>query len=273
MKTPAILVSVVVLMLSNAVLAAEPAPKESAAPAVSADKGKTCDGKGDAPGCCKEGMGEECCHEGKHDSECCKDMAAKHDDGCCKEMAGRDDGSSCKDMAGKGDCGQGGGCPGHGQEHQNGFGFGWDLSSYSGDFSVGLRLASPRFLHQKLHVEASGGYAWAEGVLLGGSEETWAAYGIFRLGLFHSSMIGHLPLRYYGGGGVVLLLPTDKLSSQSTNWGGYGLTGLELFMWHKHRAWFVELGGMGTGAKANQLIGSPIYANGFTIAWGFRHYL
>jgi hypothetical protein len=152
----------------------------------------------------------------------------------------------------------------------HGLAVGWDLSSFANNFGLGLRVASPRFAHDKMGFELGAHYAWVQGVANGATDTSWFPYGSVQLGVLGSQSIGSLPLRFYGGGGVVVLLPTDKLSSRTSDFGGYGVTGLELFM--AEQAWFVELGAMGTGAKADQLVASPIYANGFTASWGFRYY-
>ena len=52
------------------------------------------------------------------------------------------------------------------------------------------------------------------------------------------------------------------------------MTGVELFVSKKRsKALYMELGAMGTGADADQLVNSPVYANGFTITWGYKYYL
>jgi hypothetical protein len=103
---------------------------------------------------------------------------------------------------------------------------------------------------------------------------TWAPYGFGKLGVTtrHTSLTS--PFGVYGGGGVVLLLPTRKVSSNAVQLGGYGLAGIELFLDDKRTSSMqLELGGMGTGARADKLVGAPIYANGFTISWGFNYHL
>jgi hypothetical protein len=38
-------------------------------------------------------------------------------------------------------------------------------------------------------------------------------------------------------------------------------------------SYFIELGGVGTGANADKVTGNPIYSNGFLISVGFRGYI
>ncbi|HEY5825345.1 MAG TPA: hypothetical protein VIT44_13315, partial [Cyclobacteriaceae bacterium] len=61
----------------------------------------------------------------------------------------------------------------------------------------------------------------------------------------------------------------DKFSSEQFVFGGYGLFGFEFFM-HSSSNYFIELGGIGTGARADKIASQPIYSNGFLISTGFR---
>jgi hypothetical protein len=159
-------------------------------------------------------------------------------------------------------------------DERNGAAVGWEISSFANNYAFGARLDTPRFARRTVHVQIGASLAWVQGVPLGESDTTWAPYTLLRIGIVRSTPIGSLPLRFYGGGGLALVLPTNDVSGQSAQGGGYGLTGLELSVPENGGArWFVEVGGMGTGAKADRLANSPIYANGFTIGWGFRYRL
>lgn len=159
-------------------------------------------------------------------------------------------------------------------ESRNGMAVGWDISSFANNYAIGVRLDSPRFAGGRVHVQFAADLAWVQGVKTETSTTAWAPYTLLRFGVVRTRRIRDLPLRFYGGGGAALILPTDDVSDNGTEWGGYGLTGLELFMPGNGRtAWFVELGGMGTGAKAHNMANAPIYANGFLIGWGFRYYM
>ena len=54
--------------------------------------------------------------------------------------------------------------------------------------------------------------------------------------------------------------------------GGYGLLGFEFYP-HRKGCYFIELGGVGTGATADKIPSSPIYSNGFLISTGIRFHL
>lgn len=148
---------------------------------------------------------------------------------------------------------------------------GWEISSFANNYAFGARVDTPSFANGRLRVQIAGSLAWVQGVPIGETETTWAPYTLLRVGIVRSAPIGNR-LRFYGGGGLALVLPTNDLADERAHGGGYGLTGLELSLPENGRTrWFVELGGMGTGARADRLTNSPIYANGFTIGWGFRY--
>jgi hypothetical protein len=103
-------------------------------------------------------------------------------------------------------------------------------------------------------------------------ETVWMPYSNVSLGLIGISAVIVEHIRLYGEGGTVLLFPSDSFSSKSIVVGGYGLFGFEFFM-DKNGCYFIELGGIGTGAVADKVLSKPIYSNGFTISTGFRFYL
>jgi hypothetical protein len=156
----------------------------------------------------------------------------------------------------------------------NNFAVGFDIDSFSNNFGGGITLVSPHFLNDRLHVQASGGVAWVQGIKNGSSQTDWAPYGIFKVGIYGGNFIQDLPIRVYGGGGAVILAFNGSVDSTGVTVGGFGVAGVEFFV-DKRRAeaLFIEVGGMGTGASADKLQGSPIYANGFTASFGYKFYL
>jgi hypothetical protein len=157
-------------------------------------------------------------------------------------------------------------------DRPTGFAVGWEIASFANNYGFGVRVDTPPFADETVQIQLAADVAWVQGVSPGTSDTTWAPYTLVRIGIVRRVPIRDLPLHFYGGGGVALLFPTHKVSEKTVQGGGYGVTGLELSLPQNGRsAWFAELGGMGTGAKADQLANDPIYANGFTIAWGFRY--
>ena len=68
------------------------------------------------------------------------------------------------------------------------------------------------------------------------------------------------------------LFPSDTFSSKSFELGGYGLFGFEFYMAPRNN-FFIEIGGVGIGARTGNIVNEPIYSNGLIIAAGFRIHL
>lgn len=160
-------------------------------------------------------------------------------------------------------------------ERANKFSFGFQLNSYQNDFGLGLQLTSPYFAHGGIAVRGRANMQFYQ-YLNSDNETTWSPYGTYQLGIIGVGGRAGGFARFYGEGGVVLITPSSDFSSSSTEIGGYGLFGFEFFMSSDPKvpvSYFIELGGIGTGAKADKVAGSPIYSNGFLISVGFRGYL
>ena len=153
------------------------------------------------------------------------------------------------------------------------FAIGWNINSLSNNYGLGMTIQSPRFW-KRAQIRLSGIYAWANGIPTGTAKYAWKPFGLVRLGLFSGSFLPNSSIRGYGGGGIAMLIPSDEVSSQGNVFGGYGLIGLEFFGREgMNGPMFIEVGGMGAGARADKFENEPLYANGFTVAWGFRYFL
>lgn len=149
--------------------------------------------------------------------------------------------------------------------------FGGHIGQYQRDFNLGLNLTSPYFCYNKIAVRARANMAWNEH-LNTSNEMTWSPYSSVSVGVVSiAGQVGDF-IRLYGEGGVLLLFPSKDFSSSSANLGGYGLFGFEFFMC-EHANYFLEVGGVGSGAHADKIAGSPIYSNGLLINVGFRYQL
>jgi hypothetical protein len=152
---------------------------------------------------------------------------------------------------------------------------GFNLSEVGGDLSSGLTLTSPYFAGGRVAIRASANVAFGQGIQGGETEETWMPYGQYRLGV--ASTAGRVGgfVRLYGEGGVIYIHPNSDMSDDAQV-GGYGLFGFEFLLSTGDKpkvSYFIELGGAGTGASAEKLVGKPIYANGFIISTGLRIHL
>ena len=152
----------------------------------------------------------------------------------------------------------------------NGFGLGFQLNQYQKDFGFGIQLTSPYFLHDRMAVRVRGNFMFHEHISVESQEYTWTPYSNITLGLVGVGGYVGEHIRLYGEGGAMLLLPSDDFSSESSEIGFYGTFGFEFYS-APHINYFIEIGGVGTGAKADKIPLSPIYSNGLMLSVGFRH--
>lgn len=151
-----------------------------------------------------------------------------------------------------------------------GIGLGFHLSQYQNDFGLGVNLTSPYFANDHIAVRLRGNVMWLEHFK--NIETTWTPYSNFQLGIVGVGGTINNSIRLYGEGGIIGILPDSDFSSSDSEFGGYGLFGFEFFFQEAHN-YFIELGGVGTGAKADKVITQPIYSNGFIINVGYRYVL
>lgn len=154
-----------------------------------------------------------------------------------------------------------------GQDKKDNMAIGAHINQFQNNFGVGMHIISPYFANKKMAVRAAGNLQWLQHAT--NTETTWSPYGNIQLGLRCRHEIIEDKIFIYGEGGGVLLLPNNDFSSYKTVKGGYGLFGFEFKVNHC-MGYFIELGGMGTNAKADRLPLNPIYSNGFTSSVGFR---
>lgn len=152
-------------------------------------------------------------------------------------------------------------------ELPDGTAVGFHLMQVQRDFGWGLSIASPYFLDDKVAVRVRGSMFFHEHI--DQERVTWTPYGQLHVGLIGQGGQINDRIRLYGEGGMVLISPDAAFSSSGSEFGGYGLFGFE-FHFEDMGMYFIELGGVGTGARADELPGEPIYSNGFSIGTGFR---
>jgi len=148
-----------------------------------------------------------------------------------------------------------------------GLGFGFQINQFQKDFGLGLNFTTPYFGYDKIALRLRGNLMFNEHIH--NLATTWTPYTNLSLGLIGvGGTIGDF-IRLYGESGVIGLLPSADFSSKKFEFGGYGLFGFEFFM-NKYINYFIELGGIGTGAQADKIMSKPIYSNGFLIDVGLR---
>lgn len=150
-----------------------------------------------------------------------------------------------------------------------GFGYGMHLSQYQRDFGIGAQLTSPYFLKDRLAVRLRGNFMFNEHLDVENDETTWTGYGNLTLGIVSVGGYVGEHIRLYGEAGAIVIFPNDEFSTKSTEFGFYGSFGFEFFS-APGSNYFIEIGGMGTGAHADAIPGKPIYSNGLMLSVGWR---
>jgi len=152
---------------------------------------------------------------------------------------------------------------------------GFNLNRFQDDFGCGLTVTTPYFVKDKFAMRLSGNLSSHEGVPQNKSESTWMTYTTLRFGVVTVAGMIAKSIRLYSEGGVVAIIPDSDLSDEE-NFGGYGVFGFEFFMTNSDKrvysSYFIELGGIGTGATAEKISGKPFYSNGFMISVGWKPY-
>jgi len=144
---------------------------------------------------------------------------------------------------------------------------GFNISQYQKDFGIGLRVISPYFMKKTLAIKAGTNIQWFEHS--NGTKTTWTTYQNIQLGMRGRSHTVTQNISVYGEGGAFYILPNSDFSTQRFDFGGYGLFGFE-FKLCPTFGYFIELGGVGTSARADKIESKPIYSNGFFTNVGIK---
>lgn len=159
-------------------------------------------------------------------------------------------------------------------QERDGWALGYTLHRFQDDFGTGASLTTPLFLRHSLRVTLGGGVSWSPHAVTADGDQDWARYGEARLVLEGGARAEGSPVRLYGFGGPMLLALPDRLSDDGLVMGGIGGFGFEYYFMHEGRdgpvSYFTELGGAGTGARADNQPGRPMLANGFFVTVGLR---
>ena len=104
----------------------------------------------------------------------------------------------------------------------------------------------------------------------------WKAYHNVKIGVVSVGATICDQIRLYGEGGTSIVIMDNNFSAKQMTFGGYGVFGFEFFMTKIDKAflsYYIELGGIGSGAVAEKINTKPIISNGFLITTGLRIYL
>jgi len=152
-------------------------------------------------------------------------------------------------------------------QERNNFALGFNINQFQNDIGIGVHIISPYCANNSVALKLGGNFEWFQHT--DNNETIWTPYQNIQIGFRGRHAIIENKIFMYGEGGTVLLLPNSKFSTKETVFGGYGLFGFE-FLANQRLSYFVELGGMGTEAKADKIPSKPIYSNGFTASTGLR---
>jgi len=151
-----------------------------------------------------------------------------------------------------------------------GFGFGFSVTQIQKDFGLGLNIISPYFANHKIALRIKGNMMFNENIQE--SSTTWTPYSNVSLGIIGvGGMVGG-NVRLYGEGGMIGLFPSKEFSDKEFVMGGYGQLGFEFFLSNGCN-YFIEIGGVGTGANAEKIENKPFYSNGLLVGAGFRMFM
>ncbi len=155
------------------------------------------------------------------------------------------------------------------QEKRHQFNAGFQLGQYQKDYGIGLQVTTPYFAKQKIAFRLRGNLMFNEHIYK--KETTWTPYSNLSFGVVGVAGEINEKIRLYGEGGMLIIFPSSDFSSEQMEFGGYGLFGFEFFMSNGSN-YFIEIGGVGTGATADKVLYKPIYSNGLIINTGFRFF-
>ena len=144
------------------------------------------------------------------------------------------------------------------------------------DFGLSASWSSPAFFDGKARITAGGGVAWYPYGTNASGDQDWVPFGHSRVVVESGHRVGRAPLRLYGFGGAMLVFRSERLSDEVLAVAGIGGFGFEFFpptnTIDAPVSYFIEIGGVGSGARATNLPGHPILLNGFLVQSGVRFY-
>jgi hypothetical protein len=144
------------------------------------------------------------------------------------------------------------------------------------NFGLSGNWSSPAFFDGTARITAGGGVAWYPYGTKASGDQDWVPFGHSRVVMESGHRVGRAPLRLYGFGGAMLIFRSERLSDDVLAVAGIGGFGFEFFVpadtIDAPASYFIEIGGVGSGARATKLPGHPILMNGFMVQSGIRFY-
>jgi hypothetical protein len=148
--------------------------------------------------------------------------------------------------------------------------FGYHVSQYQHDFGFGIQYSSPTIFNDQFLLRARTNIMFLQRQFKG--ETVWSPYSTSTIGTAYITRSINNILRLYSEGGIAIIFTPRAAVSKNVIFGGYGLFGFE-FSASKKLGYLIEIGGIGSGAKADKDAGQPIFSNGLIINSGIRYYI
>jgi hypothetical protein len=143
----------------------------------------------------------------------------------------------------------------------------YHLSELSGDFGQGVMIESPSLIKDYFTLKLRGNQQYLNADFNGKNE--WRDYYTATFGISSSPARVSESIELYGEGGLMMIFPNSDFSDTDQEFGGYGLFGFN-FLFDPAFSYFIEAGGVGSGAVAEGSDNERIYANGFFVQVGFK---
>lgn len=153
---------------------------------------------------------------------------------------------------------------------QKKIGLGIHINQTQQTVAFGIDVTSPIIL-RSFHLRLAANQNLFEGAQAVGEKTRIFGFQEMRLGILWRSAFIKDKLNMYSEAGALVLFNNPKMTDSKTNFGGYGLFGIEVAL-VRHTWMYFEMGGIGTGASAGKLLNNPGFGNGLIFGAGARFY-
>jgi len=143
----------------------------------------------------------------------------------------------------------------------------YHLTEMSGDFGQGIMIETPSIVKDYFTIKLRGNQNYLDHDFEG--KNRWTDYYTATIGLSSTPSRVSKSIELYGEGGLMTVFPNGDFSESDPSFGGYGLFGFN-FLFDPVFSYFIELGGVGSGSRAELSDNQRIYANGFFLQVGFK---
>lgn len=143
----------------------------------------------------------------------------------------------------------------------------YNLNEIQGDFGQGIQIETPALVKDYFNLKIRASQMFLNYDQLG--ENQWTPFYTTAIGISNAPEQVTKAVALYWEGGVMAIFPDSKFARPNTQWAGYGLFGFN-FSFDPSFCYFLEAGGIGSGAIADKSDNKRVYSNGFLIQVGFK---